>query len=429
MRKPARPLAVIGVLATAIVMSGCSAASDGGEASGDFSFWGLSASAPPIKTLEELADGTCKADLASAPLTTDVTDQSEFDQKVQLQAAQNALPSAMVTPSSPDLTKQLIASGQLVNLSEELDKLGLSDDILPAAASTIQATYGSDDLYALPHELNIEGIWYNKAMFEAQGLEAPTTWDEFLDVTNSFLDAGVQPIAVGAKSGWPLTRWVGNYIFRSLGPDAMQDVADGKAKLTDPDYVAAAQQVSDLGKEGAFGANVASNDYNGAINDFLTGKAAMYYMGSWALSAFNDPAQDEIGVDNIGFMPFPEVTGGKGSIDQLPANVGQPMVFSTSSWGPSSEAWLKCIVENYGDQVAEQDGVISGFATHEDHSLPALSQLVQDNALSATSSLLWFEALFNAEATEVSSANGGLLGSGAQSGEEFMSLLQTALDN
>ena len=34
--------------------------------------------------------------------------------------------------------------------------------------------------------------------------------------------AGVQPFAADGKDGWPITRLVGNYIARDLGPDALQ---------------------------------------------------------------------------------------------------------------------------------------------------------------------------------------------------------------
>ena len=52
--------------------------------------------------------------------------------------------------------------------------------------------------------------------------------------------AGVTPITEAGANGWPLTRIMGMYIFRNVGPDAMAAVRDGDAKLTDPDYVAGA---------------------------------------------------------------------------------------------------------------------------------------------------------------------------------------------
>jgi raffinose/stachyose/melibiose transport system substrate-binding protein len=359
-------------------------------------------------------------------LSTDTVAQTTQDQKLQLLAGQGALPSAMIAPNTPSLVHQFIKDGDLVDVSKELGKAGLSDEILPAAASTIEKLYGEKDVYALPDEFNIEGIWYNKKIFAANGLSVPTTWNQLTDDMAKLKAAGVQPITADGKDGWPVTRWVGAYLFRSLGPDALQDVADGKAKLTDADYVKAADAVSDLGKKGYFGSNVASNDYNGTENDFMTGKAAMLYMGSWILSDFNDPSKNKIGTDAIGFMPFPAVSGGKGSIDQIPANVGQPIVVSKKAYDSGSAAWVKCIAKNYGDEVFQKSGVVSGFKLHKQHDAPALTKVVQDQMSQSKSSVLWFEALFSAKATTVSQSNGGLLGSGQLSGSDFMSKIQAA---
>ncbi|MEU1161910.1 hypothetical protein ABZ372_14690, partial [Streptomyces sp. NPDC005921] len=52
---------------------------------------------------------------------------------------------------------------------------------------------------------------------------------------------GIQPFSASGQQGWPLTRLISGYLYRSLGPDALKDVADGKARLTDPGYVKAAQ--------------------------------------------------------------------------------------------------------------------------------------------------------------------------------------------
>lgn len=409
-----------------IALVGCSGG--GSTESSDFTFWGLNAAVPPVTTLEQLQSDVCTEEVADAPLVTDNSAEDQYDQKVQLAAGQDALPGAFVTPSSNELTKQLIDSGRLVNISEVLDEEGLTDEILPAAASTIRAIYGTDDLYALPHELNIEGIWYNKAIFEEQGIEIPGTWDELVDVAAQLQAAGIQPITAAGKDGWPVSRYVGNYIMRSLGSDAMAKVADGSAKLTDPEYVEAAEQVAALGASGAFGPNVASNDYNGALNDFLSGNAAMYYMGSWVIAAFNDPAQNAIGVENIGYMPFPAVEGGAGSITEVPANVGKPMVFGQDAFNDGARAWLLCIVQNYGDQALGQDGVVSGFAIHEEHEVAPLTQLVQDQLGTAESSVLWFEALFNSKANTLAGTNAGLLVSGGMSGADYMKALQDALD-
>lgn len=426
-----RRIAIIGAVlaAGALALTACSGSGGGTSSSGgNFTTLGLTSNTTPNDTLKALSTGACQAAQKAAPIKTDADDQTQHDQKLQLLAGQNALPSLFVGAGTPALVKQFISGGKLVDISTELKKDGLENQILPVAASTMQKLYGQKDLYALPNEFNIEGIWYNKKIFSDNGINVPGTWDELTAASSKLLGKGIQPFAGDGKDGWPITRLVGAYIFRDLGPDAMQAVADGKAKLTDPNYVKAADEVSKLGKAGAFGAGVASTDYNGAMNQFLTGKASMMYMGSWALSNFSDKTQNQIGEANIGFMPFPAVAGGKGSIDQTPANVGQPLTMSKAAFNDGSAAWLKCIAQNYGDQVLSKSGVISGFKLNKDHAdVSTLTKGVQDTINNSKSAVLWFEALFNSKASTASQTNGGSLGNGSLSGSDFMNALQTAL--
>jgi raffinose/stachyose/melibiose transport system substrate-binding protein len=289
--------------------------------------------------------------------------------------------------------QQFIDAGQVLNLSDALDELGVADMILPAAESTIKALYGDGSLYSLPTELNIEGFWYNKQLLADNGIDVPETWSDLVDAAATLKTAGVTPFSAAGKDGWPVTRLVGDYIVRDLGPDALQKVADGDAKLTDPEYVAAAEAVAELGQEGYFGDAIGSIDYNAAMNEFLTGKAAFFYMGSWALANFNDPDQNQIGADNIGFAAFPAVEGGAGSIDQVPANVGIPVMLSQKGYDAGSKEWLKCIVENYGDVALKDSGQVTGFVVNNPPAdLPETTKTVQDVIANAPSSVLWFEA-------------------------------------
>ena len=113
--------------------------------------------------------------------------------------------------------------------------------------------------------------------------------------------------------------------------------------------MAAAQQVADLGKAGYFGQGVGSIDYNTSIDEFLTGKAGMMYMGSWVLANINS-SSDTIGASNIGFVPFPAVPDGQGSITQYPSNVGLAMTMNPKLYDSKVRNWLKCIAQNYGSE-------------------------------------------------------------------------------
>jgi raffinose/stachyose/melibiose transport system substrate-binding protein len=414
------------VVASSALLAACGGSGGGtGANDSEFTYLGQVENTTIVNTLKTLGQQQCADASAKAGLKADSVAATQYDQKLQLLAGQNALPDLSMAAGTPALMKQFIDAGQLQNLSDALTELGVSDKILPAAVSTIKALYGKDALYALPTEFNIEGFWYNKKILADNGITPPKTWGELVAAAEKLKAANVQAFAADGKDGWPITRLVGNYLFRALGPDALQKVADGKAKLTDPEYVKAADEVAALGRAGYFGKAVGSVDYNAATNLFLTGKAAFFYMGSWALANFNDAAQNQIGgPDGVGFFGFPTVDGGVGKADQVPANVGVPVMVSKKGYNDSTKAWLKCVVANYGDAVLES-GVVSGFTvSNPPADLPSTTKTVQQTIKDAPSSVLWFEALFSSKGTTVSQTNGGGLANGTLSGSEFMKLVQ-----
>lgn len=436
MRGRTRPIAgAIALLgASALLLTGCGGGGGGGAAETgttepDKLTYLKNAENTNIEpVLDELAGDQCADANEALPLEVSSIPQADLDGQIQLLASQDALPVMFAAAGTPAEGAKLWKAGKLVDFEKELEELGVLDMIEPAAISTIENLYGGAFDF-LPFQFNIEGIFYNKAMFAEQGIEEPQTWDELVAAAEKFKAAGVTPFTASGEQGWPITRLISSYLFRSLGPDALQKVADGEAKLTDPEYVEAAQAVADLGDKGYFGENIASLDIDSSYNEMLTGNAAMMYMGTWFLQNANDPEKNKVGVENIGFMPFPAVEGGEGSIDQYPANVGLPQTFGAATYTPKVGDWLKCITENYGQVALEQSGSISGFKAKEPvEGLPTLTQDVQERIAGSETSVLWFEALFNAKAGQDSSKNAALLVTGQITPEDFMSLLQTDLD-
>ena len=381
-----------------------------------------------VKTaLTTLSKGACAAENKALPLKVETVPQTSLDQKLQLLAGQNALPVQFAAGNAPALTDRLYASGRIADLEKELKRLGVYDRLEPAAVSTIKALYGGK-LAVLPYEYNIEGIFYNKKIFSDNGIAVPGTWDGLVAAAARLQAKGIQPFSASGQQGWPLTRLISGYLYRSLGPDALKDVAEGKAKLTDSPYVKAAQEVADLGRKGYFGKGVGSIDYDTSFNQFLTGKAAMLYMGSWALTNIADPAQDRIGAGNVGFMPFPAVSGGKGSIDQYPSNVGLPMTLGRRTFDAKVGAWVKCVADNYGSTALKDQGSISGFTTSGPvQDTNAVTGQIRRTISASKQNVLWFEALFGTKATTVSQTNAASLVSGSMSPQTFMQTVQDAL--
>ena len=137
---------------------------------------------------------------------------------------------------------------------------------------------------------------------------------------------------------------------------------------------------------------------------------------------------NQIGVENVGFMPFPAVEGGAGDRSQLAANVGLPLTMNANLVDDDTSGWLECIVENYGATALEQENRVSGFALNDEvEDVPELTSMVQQQVADTETTVLWFEALFSAEATTTSQRNAAPLVTGSLSAEEFMQKVQADL--
>ncbi|WP_181134907.1 MULTISPECIES: ABC transporter substrate-binding protein [unclassified Rathayibacter] len=411
---------------TLLALTACSGGGGGGSAAAtEFTFLAINENTTIPAVLTSLSENECSAENEALPLKINKQAQGSLDQQLQLLGGQNALPSAFVSANSPDLMKDLFAADKVADFTGS----DIAKSFVPVAASSIASIYG-DTTMVMPTELNIEGIWYNKQILKDNGITIPDSWDSLVSAFDTLKAAGVQPVSAAGKGGdgWGVTRWVGAYLYRELGPDAMSRIESGEAKLTDPEYVKAAEQVAALGSAGDFGPSPSSIDYATALNSFLTGDAAFIYMGSWAVSNFTDETANKIGVDNVGFMPFPTVDGGVGTTDQTPANVGTSIAFSKTAYEDEKvQNWASCISENYAAAALREAGQISGFTVNGDVEIPALTQQVQDQIAATDQSVAWFEALFGANATTTSQSNGGPLGAGQVSGQDFMNTVQSSL--
>jgi raffinose/stachyose/melibiose transport system substrate-binding protein len=204
---------VAGLGASALLLTGCSAGNDSTADAKEFSYLSFTENTAIADTLTSLSTGACKAENDALPLKITNQPQASYDQQLQLLAGQKSLPSLFASGNTPQVGKDLAESGQLVDIGAALTDLGVADSLIPAAGKAIESLYGS--AIGIPTELNIEGIWYNKAMLAENNVTPPTTWDELVDGAATLDAAGVTPFAAAGKDGWPLTRLVGSYIYRT----------------------------------------------------------------------------------------------------------------------------------------------------------------------------------------------------------------------
>lgn len=186
----------------------------------------------------------------------------------------------------------LCEAGRLVNLEDhDVDTSAIPDDVLEGARCK-----SDGGLYGVPFASQALIVYYNKAMFEENGLEEPETWEELMATSKTLQDAGVTPYAVTGKDNWVLPMLHDLFTApRYGGPEFQQAVQSGEAEFTDPDYVASIETMEKLTPY--FPEDVVGVDYATAQTMFTSGKAAMYPGGSFELAFFQQQNPDlEMGV-------------------------------------------------------------------------------------------------------------------------------------
>ena len=189
----------------------------------------------------------------------------------------------------------LCEADRLVELeAESVDTSGIYDDVLEGARCE-----SDGGLYGVPFASQALVVYYNKAIFEEQGLEEPKTWDELMEIGSTLQDAGVTPYAVTGKDNWVLPMLHDLFAApRYGGPEFEQAVQAGEKDFTDPDYVASIETLEEITPY--FPEDVVGVDYATAQTLFTSEKAAMYPGGSFELAFFQEQNPDlDMGVFSV----------------------------------------------------------------------------------------------------------------------------------
>ena len=142
---------------------------------------------------------------------------------------------------------------------------------------------------ALGYVNNADGIIYNRAIFEEQGLEVPTTWDELIEVCEELEAAGITPFYGTLADDWTVLP-----SFNGIGAYAAQDgffdeLREEGASLSPDSPVSFSKNFLPVLEKQLELYSYAQDGYRGRTYDdgnaaFANGEAAMLMQGIWALS-------------------------------------------------------------------------------------------------------------------------------------------------
>ena len=131
-------------------------------------------------------------------------------------------------------------------------------------------------------------------------------------------------VAAGGKDKWPLHFYTAMLMMRILGKEGMETAyQDKNGGFANADVIKAFKLFQDFAALQPFQKGYLANTYGEAAGTFHEGKTAFHLMGSWDLVEGRANAADKKGLpdENLGWVFFPEVKGGKGKANDLFASL------------------------------------------------------------------------------------------------------------
>ena len=202
--------------------------------------------------------------------------------------------------------QSLVDAGNLEPIDDIWQEANM-DERFPAAVA--QACTYNGKKYVIPVTQHYVSVYYNKAIFKQHNIEVPTTWPEFLAVSQKLKDAGITPIALGARDRWPAQFWFDYILLRTAGPEYRQKLMTHQASYTDPEVKNTLEIWKDLIEQGYFKPAPNAFDWSEAAKMVYHGEAAMTLMGTWIIGLFDGQLGWKQGQD-YDYFPFPKMEEG-----------------------------------------------------------------------------------------------------------------------
>lgn len=229
------------------------------------------------------------------------------DSKTKFKAyAMDEMPDVVSIWGQPAFLDEVLDAGVLAELNED----DYSD--YNFVEGSLDGFKKDGKLYGLPRNTDIAVFYYNQKMFEDNGWEVPTTYDELLALADKINAAGISPVAMDGGDGWPMAVYLTDLAFRYDGTAVKDEISEAVANgdFTADVFKKATDLLAKSAEAGLFQTGYDSQDYGTAMNLFTNGQAAMFYMGTWETSmATNEDIPEEIR-NNIRVFTMPTVEGG-----------------------------------------------------------------------------------------------------------------------
>lgn len=294
-----RKLALTGILAVGLVLTGCGAGDSGGDPnaiSGDIIV--LTQRTDIVDTV--FADYKTKFEAKYPGVHVKFEAITDYEGEVRIRMNTKDYGDVLLIPNS-------ITADQL---STYFEPLGTVDELKQKYRFITEQAYQGKG-YGIAITGNAQGFVYNKKVWSAAGITAPpTTPADFVAALQAIkAKTGATPLYTNYKDGWPLTQWEANRGAVSNDPQAAVKLAKDDAPwAAGKEHYIIDSLLYDAVKAGVTEADPTTTNWENSKKLLGDGKIATMMLGSWSIVQMQQAAASK---DDIGYLPFPVQTGGK----------------------------------------------------------------------------------------------------------------------
>lgn len=181
--------------------------------------------------------------------------------------------------------------------------------------------------YGVQWDASIWGMFYRTDLFQEAGLDPeqpPATWQDLMDAGEELQKADIHPLAIPFKGTDPDSYFLP--MMWQAGAALVDD--DGTATVDSPETLEAATYLSTLVEEGHVSKDITGQDWEGTMNTFIAGDAAIMFNGPWVVDTLRNSAPDLDG--KWATAPYPVGPGGQ-------ATLGYPNALAISALSDDKE--------------------------------------------------------------------------------------------
>lgn len=343
----------------------------------------------------------------------------DYSTKLRVMLGSNESPDIFFTLSGEYLYK-FVRAGNVLDLTSYFEENSeWNDSFIPASKLPFEVEGGT---YGVPFRIITKMMMYNKDLFEQYQVEVPTTWEEFLQVNETFKQAGIIPQALGCLETWAACHYVTTFNALCVPEEVRVADCDNKTtSFTDPGYIQALNMLKELQDKGYFTPNTTAIDFDVAREDFLIGNAAMAYLEN---IEYVDVVNSGI---NAGLFSIPMPEGAKGNSNLVTGSPDGFAISSTCKYPELAVEFLQLLTSlEWQEKAMEMSctSVIQG--AHNSENSNEYMLIDAEICASAEGFANWMDADINSDIANVYLPGLQEILTGTKTPEEVMAEVQTA---